>query len=185
MPPLLTVPGLEGSGPAHWQSLWEGLFPTARRVEQRDWHAPEREAWVAALEAAVAACPAPPVLVAHSLGCDAVVHWAARHGGAGGARRARGALLVAPPDLEAPGLPPALHSFRPVPLAPLPFPSLLVASRDDPWARWEASEALARAWGSRLVDAGRAGHLNGASGLGAWPAGQVLLRTLFQGGTPA
>ena len=75
---VLIVPGYNNSGPEHWQSLWERAHPEYRRVMQRDWDSPERHEWVSALDEAIAQAPQPVVLVAHSLGCLAVVHWAAR-----------------------------------------------------------------------------------------------------------
>jgi uncharacterized protein len=171
---LLILPGYGDSGPQHWQTLWERLLPGATRVRQRDWENPALEEWVATLDAAIATCAEPPVLVAHSLGGIAAVHWAAR-----GSRPVRGALLVAPPDLDNPEVPAVCRAFAPVPRQRLPFRSILIASRDDPYASVECAERMAREWGSRWVDAGRAGHLNSASGLGEWPFGQALLRELM------
>jgi uncharacterized protein len=45
----------------------------------------------------------------------------------------------------------------------------------------ERAKDIARAWGSRFVDIGRAGHVNGDSGLGDWPEGKRLLRLLAEG----
>jgi uncharacterized protein len=168
---VLTVPGWTGSGPAHWQSVWERRHPSWRRVEQADWDAPDPAAWIGALADAVARAPAPPVLVAHSLGALTVARWAA----AVGRGAAAAAFLVAPPDVERPDTPPALRGFAPLPIAPLPFPALVVASRDDPFLTWERAVALAGAWGARLHDAGRCGHLNTAAGFGPWPEGERLL----------
>ncbi|MDC0713100.1 alpha/beta hydrolase [Stigmatella sp. ncwal1] len=175
MPPLLILPGYNNSGPQHWQSAWERLFPEARRVQQRDWEQPTLEDWVTALEAAISACAVPPLLAAHSLGVSTVVHWAARQG-----QRIQGALLVAPPDLAHPSVPEACKAFAPVPRQRLPFRAVLVASRDDPYASFEQSEQMAQDWGCRLEDVGRAGHINSDSGLGEWPQGQRLLRALTQ-----
>ena len=76
---VLIVPGWENSGPDHWQTLWERADPRRfRRVEQRDWDTPRPEDWIRELDTAIAAEPAPAVLVAHSLGCIAIAHWAAR-----------------------------------------------------------------------------------------------------------
>lgn len=173
---ILILPGLNGSGPAHWQTRWELRLPEARRVPARDWDRPDRAEWVAALEQAVtAATPAPVVLVAHSLGCLQVVHWAA---GTTNARLVRGALLVAPPDPARPDFPQVATGFRPLPVAPLPFPSVLVASRNDPYGSFAFSEGCARAWGSRLVDAGSCGHINADSGLDDWDDGLALLGQL-------
>ncbi len=172
--PLLILPGYNNSGPQHWQSHWERSLPGALRVQQHDWDFPDVDAWVAALDAAISACIAPAVLVAHSLGVITVVHWAAR------ARRPiQGALLVAPPDLDHPEVPSSCRGFAPTPRQRLPFRSILVASRDDPYASFEYSEQMARDWGSRLEDAGRVGHINSASDLGEWPWGQSLLRELL------
>jgi predicted alpha/beta hydrolase family esterase len=173
--PVITVPGWTGSGPGHWQTLWELRDPLIRRVEQADWNNPVAAAWVARLDEAVRAAPAPPVLVAHSLGCLTVVHWAAATRSA----RAAGALLVAPPDVERAGAPRPLRSFAPVPMAPLPFPAVVVASRDDPFATVERASGWADAWGAELVDVGQAGHLDTASGVRDWPKGRSLLASLL------
>jgi hypothetical protein len=171
--PLLIVPGYSNSGPRHWQSHWERLLPGTLRVQMEDWDFPQLDSWVASLDAAIHACGEPPVLVTHSLGCLAAAHWAARH-----SRPVRGALLVAPPDLDHPDLPPPCLTFAPAPRQRLPFPSIVVASRNDPYASFERSAELARDWGSRLEDAGPVGHINSDSHLGDWPWGQVLLREL-------
>lgn len=171
---LLIVPGYSNSGPLHWQSLWERSLPGALRVQQHDWEHPDVDAWVAALEAAIAACAVPPVLVTHSLGGSTVAHWASRY-----LRPIQGALLVAPPDVDNPEVPAPCLTFAPTPRQRLPFRSILVASRDDPYASFERSAQMARDWGSRLEDAGRVGHINSASGLGEWPWGQALLRELL------
>ena len=46
---MIFVPGLGGSGPDHWQTLWQPAFDDALRVEQADWNKPERAQWIAAL----------------------------------------------------------------------------------------------------------------------------------------
>ena len=169
MIPVLILPGIGGSGPLHWQSHWQALHPDYRRVEVPDWDRPERAAWVGALAAAVDAAASAPVIVAHSLGCLAVAHWAASGG------RARAALLVAAADPEGPSLPEVARCFAPVPLVPLGFPSRIVASRNDPFASFGFAQRCAAAWGSEFTDLGAAGHINADSALGDWPAGQRLL----------
>jgi len=174
-PPVLILPGLEDSGPRHWQTLWQPLRPGLRRVEQRDWLTPRCADWVAALDAAVVAAGPASILVAHSAACPMVAHWAAAH------RRAiGGALLVAPADAGAPSFPRGPTGFAPVPLGRLPFPAVVVASRDDPYVAFERAEVFAAAWGARLVDAGAHGHLNSASGLGDWPLGLAQLDGLIR-----
>lgn len=178
-PEYLILPGYGGSGPAHWQSLWESGDPAFRRVQQRDWERPDRGEWEKRLAAAVAESARPKVLVAHSLACLLVVHWA---GGAPAEARSRvkGALLVAPVDPQSPAFPPEARSFGPVPRAALPFASLVVASSDDPYGTLDFGRLCARAWGSRLVEVGAKGHINAASGLGSWEDGKRLLASLAE-----
>jgi len=169
---VLMVPGWHGSGPAHWQTIWEQNHPEYVRVTQKDWRSVHRPDWVQALDRAVLSISGDVVLAAHSLGCLAVAWWAATRAGSSG--RVRGAMLVAPPDLNsAPGTLPALASFTPTPLVRLPFPSLLVASENDPYASIEAAAALAGQWGSEFLNVGAEGHINVDSGHGPWPIGQL------------
>ena len=132
--------------------------------------------WVAALDDAIAAASAPPVLVAHSLGCHAIAHHAARH-----PRPVHGALLVAPPNVDDPDFPPLISGFRPIPRSLLPFPSILVASNDDWFIAVDEARELAHAWGSRFVVLDRGGHINTDAGFGPWPEGERLLSELLGG----
>jgi predicted alpha/beta hydrolase family esterase len=143
---------------------------------QRDWDRPERDEWMPALASAVAAAGPRVVFVAHSLACLQVAHWAQRS-----ARPVRGALLVAVPDPASAAFPAEAASFGPVPLAPLPFHSIVVASRDNPYGSLAHAARCARGLGSRLVCIGAAAHIDAASHLGAWPAGFELLRSLVDG----
>jgi uncharacterized protein len=173
----LLLPGWLNSGPLHWQSRWETLHGFTR-VDQHDWLKPLRGDWITRLEEVVlqASATAPVSLVAHSLGCNLVAAWAnvSRN-----THRIDCAFLVAPGDTEeATILQTALHSWTPIHRKLLPFKSVMVASRDDPYSRFERCQALATDWGSRFVDYGARGHLNADSGLGDWPEGLVLLREL-------
>jgi predicted alpha/beta hydrolase family esterase len=170
--PVLIIPGIGNSGPAHWQSRWQAQEPTLQRVEQKNWDAPRYEDWRDALEAAVAAAPQPPVLVAHSLGCLLVARWALET-----AQPVRAALLVAPPDPAGPAFPVEAQGFT-LPREEFPFPSLVVASRDDPYGPLIFAARCAALWGSRFADAGYCGHINADSGLGDWPWGRQLLHEL-------
>ena len=179
---ILIVPGLTGSGPDHWQTRWQERLKTARRVEQDDWDRPQREAWTSRLAAAVEAATRPVVLVAHSCGVTTVVHAAAKMP----AGRVVGAFLVAPPSERATeALAEIDRAFVPYPRDPLPFPSLVVASRNDEHCTWDEAGELALAWGSMLVDAGEAGHINTASGHGPWPEGALRLGTFLRTLKPA
>ena len=172
-PTVLMLPGYQNSGPAHWQSLWQAAHPEYGRVEQRDWDNPSRPEWVDALDTAVRAVAGPVVLVGHSLGCLAALHWAAAQRGP-----VAGALLVAPADVDWIEEPPSVKSFRPIPMTRLPFPSIVVASDDDLYADLDRVRTWASAWGSRLVCLAGAGHINADAGYGPWPEGEALLADL-------
>ncbi len=171
---ILILPGWQGSGPQHWQSLWQAQLGY-QRVEQHNWMQPLRGDWIARLEDVVLCSEKPVVLAAHSLGCMLVAAWASH---SRNTQRVRAALLVAPGDVEHEALRPVLASWSPIPLQALPFKSTLVASQDDPYCSFARAQGFAVAWGSTLVDAGAAGHINADSGLGDWPQGQTLLNQL-------
>jgi predicted alpha/beta hydrolase family esterase len=175
---FLVLPGFGDSGPRHWQTLWEKRDPRFKRVKQRDWDHPDRAEWVGALGRTIADYPGDMVLVAHSLACLLVAHWtqASQPRMRG---RVRAAFLVAPVDPGGPAFPPAATGFAPVPVFPLPFPSLVVASTNDPYAKVAYAAGLAQAWGSRCEIVGPKGHLNADSDLGEWPEGQGLLESLL------
>ncbi len=177
---ILIVPGWSGSGAEHWQMRWLKQLKTARLVEQEDWIRPQREAWVSKITQAVDECSQPVLLVAHSLGCIAVAHAGACLSG----KNVAGAFLVTPADVERSEKWPITNGhefssssgeFAPIPRAPLPFPSLVIGSSDDPYCTSERAGELALAWGSVLVDAGPVGHLNVDSGHGPWPEGLMRL----------
>lgn len=171
---ILILPGWQNSGPAHWQSLWQAAHGYVR-VEQHDWLRPLRGDWIARLEDVLLQQKEPAVLVAHSLGCLLVAAWAAH---SRNTHRVQAALLVAPGDAEREDMRPLLASWSPIPLQKLPFKSILVGSRNDPYCSLERAKVFASAWGADFVDAGALGHLNAESGLGDWPQGQALLRQL-------
>lgn len=170
-PTVVIVPGWRDSGPGHWQTLWADSLPGARRVVQDDWASPSREAWVATLARTIDEAPGPVVIAAHSLGCIATAHLPPET-----AARIQGALLVAPADPERRAV---LNAFAPVPYAALPYRSILVASSNDPYCPVRLAGAFARTWGSEFVRLQCAGHINVASGHGAWPLGLALLQSLY------
>ncbi|MGI4813792.1 MAG: RBBP9/YdeN family alpha/beta hydrolase [Janthinobacterium lividum] len=169
----LILPGRGDSGPDHWQTHWQQKHPSFIRVQQREWNNPDRSAWVAALDAAIQSDPRPAILVAHSLSVSLVAHWAARHSGP-----VAGALLVAPSDVEAAEYPPGTTGFAPIPLQELPFPSVLIASTNDPRVTFARATQFAAAWGSQLEVAGALGHMGSDSKLGDWPYAFELLQSL-------
>jgi uncharacterized protein len=191
MSSVLLVPGLWNSGPDHWQSHWEHRYGY-ERVLQRDWDHPVCADWIATLETAVSAANARPgasrlVLAGHSLGCATIAFWADRflnartHRPPGEAVPIAGALLVAPSDPEEASYPKEPVGFSPMPRQVLPFPTIVVASSDDPYVTMDRAKAFADSWGSRFESAGAHGHLNSDSRLGDWPFGHALLREILEG----
>jgi hypothetical protein len=167
------LPGLNNSGPQHWQTRWEKLHGFTR-IHQRDWDTPDREDWIHTINETIAPFPSENVvLIAHSLACCAVAHWADRYG-----PFIKGAFLVAPSDVEGPNYPSGTTGFAPTPLSPLPFPSLVVASSDDKYVSLIRAAYFAGKWHSSFIDIGEKGHINADSGLGDWPEGYQLLQQL-------
>lgn len=166
---ILIHAGLGGGGPHHWYGRWGHKLSTARRIEQRDWDHPHSSEWVEAVCREVDSCKRPVVLIGHSMGVVTLLHAAPKISG-----RVAGAFLVAPPSdsvmLELPGVDKA---FAPLPRAPLPFPALLIGSRDDPYADAAFTRDLARNIGAKFIDAGASGHINVDSGHGPWPEGSL------------
>lgn len=172
---ILIIPGYTNSGPGHWQTRWQQKLSTARRVEQDAWSKPVRDDWVANVVAAIDEAERPVVLVAHSLGIPTAIH-AARATG----KPVAGGFFVAPPDVANPAIRPRhLMTFGPYPRDPLPFPSITIASRNDPFCAYEVAEDIAGAWGSLFIDAGEAGHLNAESGHGPWPEGSMTFASFL------
>jgi predicted alpha/beta hydrolase family esterase len=163
---VLIAPGLHNSGPDHWQSRWQRLFPAFERVRQDDWEAPDLARWSARVDALRRRDRGKPTLiVAHSFGALASVHSVARD-----AEGVAGLLLVAPADPD---------KFQVAPLLPrqaLPVPSIMVGSTNDPWMAAPRAARWAQRWHSRFINGGALGHINAESGLGDWPEG---LETLY------
>jgi predicted alpha/beta hydrolase family esterase len=168
---VLLLPGWQNSGPGHWQTEWERVHGD-QRVQQHEWMRPLRGDWSARV---VADAAGPVVLAAHSLGCILTAWWAAhtRH-----AHKVRGALLVAPGDVERPDLAAQIPGWAPIARQALPFPAVLVSSRNDPYCSFERAQAMAADWGARCIDYGERGHINAESGLGTWPEGRAMLQSL-------
>lgn len=174
------IPGINGSDEKHWQSLWENQWGAAAvRTAPASWSMPDLSDWVAAVQAAYEAAARRDgrvVLVAHSLGCWAAAQWldGARPDGVA-------AFLVAPPDPRGPGFPrQAAATFVDLSARPLPCRSLMVAGEDDPYCDPATSASFAQGWQSQGHLLAGLGHINSDSGLGDWPVGRELLRTLVE-----
>lgn len=164
---LLIVPGLHGSEEAHWQSQWQQQLPFTLRVQQRDWSKPDLSVWSERV-VETARVLDEFVIVAHSFGVLASVRALPKLG-----NRVKGLFLVAPAEPAKFGVESLL------PATSLNLPGRLIASRNDPWLSFERAKSLAKRWQLPLIDAGAAGHINVASGHGAWPQGQRWLESLL------
>lgn len=178
--PTLIVPGYLGSGEGHWQTWMERQLPNVRRVEQ-DWYNPILVRWAENVRREIDNADVPVWLVAHSFGCLAAITAASDR-----ANKVAGVMLVAPAnperftlggvrkaeDASVDGI---LNWF--IPTEKLPFPSLVVASTDDPWMLHEKARFWSGLWGSQFVTLNKAGHINIESGFGPWLEGLHLLQT--------
>ena len=162
----LLLPGLDGSAAPHWQYWCERIDPTARIVEQKCWTRPRSDQWLTEIAGALLLHPG-AVLVAHSLGAVAAVQLLARWP----QLKVGGALLVAPAEPS--------HDARTAPFGKIPevalrVPTIVAASRNDPWMSQPRARWLSKRWGAEFVDMGEAGHINVTSGFGPWPEGRAL-----------
>lgn len=175
-PQLLILPGLGNSGEKHWQTFWHKKFENSIRLVQDNWDEPIREEWLERLNEEVSKLEKPTILVAHSLAVSLVLHWAKENNNA----NIVGALLVAPADVDSPQhTPDIIRNFSPMPIYKLPFPSILVASENDPYASFERKQYFATQWGSEFVNVGQKGHINSDSDLKYWEEGQLILQQLI------
>jgi predicted alpha/beta hydrolase family esterase len=177
---VLFVPGLRDHVAEHWQTLLAAEMPGSHTVPPLEHDKLSCAARIEALDRAVNAINGPVILVAHSAGCLMVVHWARQ-----ASRPIEGALLATPADVESP-FPPGYptpdqlqaNGWLPMPRNPLPFPTLLAASLNDPLCDFDRAAELASDWGSRLISLGEVGHLNPAAGFGPWPGARPLIDEL-------
>ena len=165
---VLIIPGLYGSGPAHWQSWLQSRLPQAVRVEQRDWNEPDLESWSARIAEVLDESPhTPHVAVAHSFGCLALAHCLGQHRARPVRDDARGgvhgALFVAPAEPE------RFRLADRLPRQLLGLPATVFASDTDPWMSAQSARRWAAIWGANLVNLGDVGHINAESGFGPLP----------------
>ena len=170
---VLIVPGLHGSGPAHWQTWLQQRSRYSVRVEQRDWSTPDLGAWADRIADTVAQRPGVRwVAAAHSFGCLALAHYLSRqplHD-----HPVCAALFAAPADPRKFGVTDLL------PQQPLALPSYLIASETDPWMSAAEARLWAHRWRSHFVNLGDVGHLNVEAGFGPWPQAHTLVQLLVQ-----
>jgi len=170
---VLIHPGLGGAGADHWQTHWEQAFPDFVRVQQADWDRPVYDVWAAKLTEYVNQATKPVVLVPHSAGTSLVMKWSFDQPEA--VKKVAGVFFVAPSDRDRWKTPGGAgpQGFGGMILKRLPYPSAVVAGRDDDRVTFDRAQAFAQAWGSLFFDGGMHGHLGSAAKLGVWPAGLV------------
>ena len=173
----INIPGLRNSDDHHWQTIWEKEYPDEfYRVNQRDWEKPACDEWTERIEEELKGFDySQLVLVGHSVGCVTIIKWFERYG-----HQIKGALFVAPSDVDKPNYPKYIQGFNPMPAKKLPFPSIVVASSDDHVVEIERAKIFARNWGSEFVALQNAGHIESKSGFGKWDEGLLFLKRLSQ-----
>jgi uncharacterized protein len=164
---VLIMPGLHDSGPSHWQSRWQTLYPAFERVRQQDWETADLDRWAESLAVALRVSKKPVLVAAHSFGCLASIQCAAANH-----PNLVGALLVAPADPVKFGLEKKLASAR------LSIPAILIGSENDPWMSAEQAACWAGRWGADFLNAGQLGHINADSNIGDWLFGLSQLQRL-------
>lgn len=170
----IIIPGLGNSGPDHWQTHFEKLGNNFYRINQDEWDAPVCSEWLETIDLELSQFDLKNViLIGHSLGCATIAHWAKRY-----SKTVKGALLVAPSDLESALYTFPAKGFDPIPLDKINFKTIVVASADDPWVSPERANYFANNWGSDFINIGNAGHINTASGYGHWKSGLEILKRL-------
>jgi predicted alpha/beta hydrolase family esterase len=167
--------GIANSGDGHWQRAWHERLADSIWLEHKEWHAPNRDEWVKELQACLWKLHGSVVVVAHSLGCLLVAEWSRNHEDPSLA----GAFLVAVPDPDGPAFPAEVRGFKDPTVTKLPFPSMVVASQDDPYGSIDFARGMAETWGAEFVDVGAKGHINATSGVGDWDDGWELFQAFM------
>ena len=177
---ILIVPGLREHVAEHWQTLLAARLSNVRSVAPLETDKLDCMARVRAIQHELEQIDGPVILVAHSAGVLMVAHWAAHY-----SRPIKGALLAAPPDLDAvwPSNYPSSETLRsqgwnPLPQGPLPFRSIVAGSTNDHLASLAAVTRMAEGWGAELLNLGDVGHLNPAAGFGQWQQAEALILEL-------
>ncbi|CAH0995394.1 hypothetical protein EMA8858_01515 [Emticicia aquatica] len=168
------LPGLGNSGANHWQTHFENLGDNFKRINQQEWDAPYCDDWLETIDKTLAEYDLENViLIGHSLACTTIAHWAKKYN-----KTIKGALLVAPSDIENPVYTFPATGFTPIPLEKIKFKTIVVASSNDEWVSLERAKFFAENWGSEFINIGDAGHINADAGYGEWNFGLEILKKL-------
>ncbi len=173
---IVLVPGLNNAGPAHWQTLLQNKFVNIVRVKQDDWDNPSRKPWIAGIEQIVKTIDGPIVFVGHSCGSVAIAQWAEQFGGC--YSNIKGALLVAPADVDRENAHIDILAMRPLPKAAINFKSIIICSDNDDHCTLDKSYLLARQWNSEVVLVKGGSHFHTEAGYGKWPLVEQLMAEL-------
>jgi predicted alpha/beta hydrolase family esterase len=139
-PTILLVPRAHDEPPGPWSSLADSGVAGVRRAMLPTTGTADLNRWAAGVATSIDACRAPPLVVAHGFGALATLRATFLF-----ERRIAGAMLVSPADPDHHG------ALARLPAVALPYPTLVVASRDDPTLKLTKAGALATRWGARLV----------------------------------
>ncbi len=170
---IFTIPGLYGSGPDHWQTIWEKLYGFTR-IEQHDWDSPSCSEWNKSLLEQMGN-RRKVIFIAHSLGCHLLLKCFYQLQNV-----IKGILLVAPPDPGCTVIKRDLSSFEIKVPFKITVPGVLVCSENDPYASIVYSEEYGRKFGLSLINIGKCGHINSDSHLGDWDEGAMILCKLVE-----
>ena len=136
---------------------------------------PKKQAWVKTLNEYIEKYSDQEIiLVGHSLASATIAHWSIKHFSKTSAK-IKGALLVCPSDVEQSDFPEEIQGFGPMPINPLKFKTIVVASSNDNYVDIDRAKYFAQCWEAELIDIGPHGHINASAGFGDWPEGERLL----------
>ncbi|WP_455478287.1 alpha/beta hydrolase [Bartonella sp. B10] len=168
---ILMIPDHQGYSSDHWQTRWGKKLSTARHIQQNHQSHFNGEKWINEIKIAIAQSQKPVVIIAHSLGVPAALHATIQS-----TKKICGAFLVAPPNINNEEIcPKYFETFSSYHRKKFPFPSVVIASRNDRFCPFSIAENLAYDWGALFIDAGQSGHIDVESGHGPWPEGLMVL----------
>lgn len=169
---IVIVPDIGGTDRRHWLTHWKSNYPELMRFAEYDAADATCRKWVRGIEDAVASAGPQTTLVAHGLGCLAVVHWAALT-----FRPVEAAMLVSVPNIVSNARHPRqLSGFTPVPRNVLPFRTLIVTSEEE--GDYEHALAYAEDWDATMVVVGSISHRTTPKCRQTWDEGLNLLWNL-------
>jgi uncharacterized protein len=167
--PVVIVPGLRNSDAQHWQTRWQENLPNSKRIELPEWNTADLAKWKQGIIRQLQNIDKPAVLIAHSFGALASASVAQEF-----PEKIAALFLVAPAD------PDKFHIAQQLPQQPLPVPTQIIASSNDPWLAEAKAAYWALLWGADYFRYKNVGHINSASNLGNWPEGITHLQRLLR-----